>query len=185
VGWLRRLRRVLADRVLLREMERGAPIRDGDPVMIDLGCGKKKASGFVGIDRVALPGVDVVCDVMEQGIPFEDGTVDVVRAHDFLEHVSDPLAIMNEIYRVLKPNGLADLRVPSTDGRGAFQDPTHISFWNENSFGYYVEGYARDTLEYYGIKCRFVADELRTTRKDDSGVCWVVAKLRALKEGDA
>ena len=27
---------------------------------------------------------------------------------------------------------------PSTDGRGAFQDPTHVSFWNSNSFWYYT-----------------------------------------------
>ncbi len=30
-----------------------------------------------------------------------------------------------------------DILVPSTDGRGAFQDPTHVSFWNINSFMYY------------------------------------------------
>ena len=35
--------------------------------------------------------------------------------------------------------GWAFIEVPSTDGRGAFQDPTHVSFWNENSFTYYTE----------------------------------------------
>ena len=28
---------------------------------------------------------------------------------------------------------------PSTDGRGAFQDPTHVSFYNENSFWYFTD----------------------------------------------
>ena len=27
---------------------------------------------------------------------------------------------------------------PSTDGRGAYQDPTHVAFYNENSFWYYT-----------------------------------------------
>lgn len=31
------------------------------------------------------------------------------------------------------------IEVPSTDGRGAWQDPTHVSFWNENSFWYYTQ----------------------------------------------
>jgi SAM-dependent methyltransferase len=44
---------------------------------------------------------------------------------------------MSEIHRVLAPGGWAFIEVPSTDGRGAWQDPTHVSFWNENSFWYY------------------------------------------------
>ena len=31
------------------------------------------------------------------------------------------------------------IEVPSTDGRGAWQDPTHVSFWNEHSFWYYTD----------------------------------------------
>jgi hypothetical protein len=45
---------------------------------------------------------------------------------------------MSEIYRVLADGGWAFIEVPSTDGRGAFQDPTHVSYWNENSFWYYT-----------------------------------------------
>ena len=30
------------------------------------------------------------------------------------------------------------LKFPPTDGRGAWQDPTHVSFWNEHSFWYYT-----------------------------------------------
>jgi hypothetical protein len=30
-----------------------------------------------------------------------------------------------------------EILVPSTDGRGAFQDPTHVSFWNANTFAYF------------------------------------------------
>ena len=28
---------------------------------------------------------------------------------------------------------------PSSDGRGAYQDPTHVAFYNENSFWYYTD----------------------------------------------
>jgi hypothetical protein len=46
---------------------------------------------------------------------------------------------MKELYRCLAPNGWALIEVPSTDGRGAYQDPTHVSFWNSNSFWYYTK----------------------------------------------
>jgi SAM-dependent methyltransferase len=45
---------------------------------------------------------------------------------------------MKEIHRVLAPGGILLSHTPSTDGRGAWQDPTHVSFWNENSFWYWT-----------------------------------------------
>ena len=36
------------------------------------------------------------------------------------------------------PSGWFLALTPSADGRGAFQDPTHVSFWNSNSFWYYT-----------------------------------------------
>ncbi len=41
---------------------------------------------------------------------------------------------MQEAHRCLTPGGWFLTLTPSTDGRGAFQDPTHVSFWNSNSF---------------------------------------------------
>ena len=49
----------------------------------------------------------------------------MIRAVDFLEHVADKVALFNEVYRLLAPGGLLLSQTPSTDGRGAFQDPTH------------------------------------------------------------
>jgi O-antigen biosynthesis protein len=46
---------------------------------------------------------------------------------------------MNEAYRVLAPGGFMFVEVPSTEGRGAYQDPTHVSFWNSNSFWYWTD----------------------------------------------
>jgi hypothetical protein len=45
---------------------------------------------------------------------------------------------MQETHRCLTPGGWILSFTPSTDGRGAFQDPTHVSFWNSNSFWYYT-----------------------------------------------
>lgn len=67
-----------------------------------------------------------------------DDSVGYIRAYDFIEHIKDPTQLMSEVYRVLAPGGWIRIAVPSTDGRGAFQDPTHVSFWNLNSFWYYT-----------------------------------------------
>ena len=47
-----------------------ARLLDGDgPLVLDLGCGRQKRPGSVGIDAVALPGVDIVANV-DDGLPF-------------------------------------------------------------------------------------------------------------------
>lgn len=74
----------------------------------------------------------------------KDNSVGVIIARDFLQFVTDPRRFMNEAHRVLAPGGMLLSETPSTDGRGAFQDPRSGSFWNENSFWYYTrENYAR------------------------------------------
>jgi len=101
---------------------------------IDL-CGAfDKPEGFISID---IEGGDITAD-LNKGIPLPDGSCGVVRAHDALEHIFDKRHIMKEIHRVLAPGGILLSMTPSTDGRGAFQDPTHVSFWNENSFWYWT-----------------------------------------------
>jgi len=77
---------------------------------------------------------------LTQKWPWEDGTVDHIRAHDIIEHMVDKVHTMNEIHRVLKPGGTVDIFVPTTEGRGADQDPTHVSYWNRNSFLYHTHG---------------------------------------------
>ena len=76
---------------------------------------------------------------MNEGIPLPDNSVGVINASHVIEHLRDPFKTMSEIHRVLAHGGWVFIEVPSTDGRGAFQDPTHVSFWNENSFMYYTD----------------------------------------------
>lgn len=109
--------------------------RDKGLMCIDLGGGINGLSGFKTID---LENADIIAD-LNQGIPLPDNSVGVVHASHVLEHLKDPIKSMQEIHRVLVHGGWAFIEVPSTDGRGAFQDPTHVSFWNENSFLYYTE----------------------------------------------
>lgn len=143
---------------------------------LDLGGRFGATAGYETVDRREA---DVCCD-LERRWPFEDGSVGVVRAFDVFEHLRDTLHTMRELYRVLAPGGYAIIQVPSTDGRGAFQDPTHCSWWNENSFLYYTH---RDWAKYIDTPVRFQALRLYTTEKDARQVCWVRADLLKLAEG--
>ena len=102
---------------------------------IDIGGGLNPYPGYETVD--IRESADHVAD-LNDGIPLEDNSVGVLNAHHILEHLKDPIKSMAEIHRVLCHGGWAFIEVPSTDGRGAWQDPTHISYWNKNSFFYYT-----------------------------------------------
>jgi glycosyltransferase involved in cell wall biosynthesis len=149
---------------------------------IDLGGAIGCPAGYTSVDR--REGAQVVCDI-EEGLPFAENSVGVVRAFDFLEHIRPErvVCVMNEIYRVLAPGGWAHIAVPSTDGRGAFQAPDHRSFWNGNSFNYYCN---RDFAKYVPeIACRFQAarlwDSWPTDWHQENKIIYTNADLVALK----
>jgi SAM-dependent methyltransferase len=124
---------------------------------------------------------DVVAD-LDGDWPIADGSAGVLRASHVFEHLRDPIHAMNEVYRCLAPGGFAFIEVPSTDGRGAWQDPTHVSFWNENAFAYYTR---REYARYLpGFRGRFQVSLLRTVPLQSvTEVPVAQAHLIALKPG--
>ena len=73
--------------------------------ILDIGCGRNKRPGAVGIDRVALPEVDVVHDLNDFPYPFPDGSFDHVLAPYVVSVVPEPERVMREIARVCRPGG--------------------------------------------------------------------------------
>jgi SAM-dependent methyltransferase len=133
--------------------------------MYDLGGAHDcpKDQGFLALDRVAAPGVDVVCDV-RGGLPFADNSVGCLRAVDFLEHLpAGPavVAFMNEAHRVLAPGGWLLSSTPSvvnpdgSVGVGAFSVPDHLSHWGPLSARYFTEKRFAAYLD--GLAVRFQA----------------------------
>lgn len=119
-----------------------------EQIRLNLGCGSKHLPGYVNIDNRSAVNPDVVCNVVE-GLPHDDNSVEMVVANDFLEHIHPEkvIFVIEEIHRVLRPGGTFQHSTPSTDGRGAFQDPTHRSFWNINSWMYFTNDAMRDEIE--------------------------------------
>ena len=124
--------------------------KDRGLLCVDIGGGIDPYPNYVTVDQRST--ADYVCD-LNNGIPLPNNSVAVLNVSHIIEHLHDKNKSMAEIHRVLAHGGWAFIEVPSTDGRGAFQDPTHVSYWNENSFLYYThEGLARyienDTIRF-------------------------------------
>ena len=144
---------------------------------INLGSGYRKLDGYWNVDNREETKPDQCFD-LTLGLPYENNSVSEVRAYDILEHIpiGKVVPLIEEIYRVLEPNGRFVSFTPSTDGRGAFQDPTHVSFWNINTWLYYTVDIYR---ELYGIKAKFKIDTLRDEFTDvESMVIHTFADLR-------
>jgi SAM-dependent methyltransferase len=66
--------------------------------------------------------IDYVSDAADIDVP--DGSIDVVLCTEVLEHVPEPIAVLHEIGRILKPGGRLFLTVPL--GSGLHQEPYHF-----------------------------------------------------------
>ena len=56
------------------------------------------------------PIVDVKADILN--LPFDDNSFDIVFCNHVLEHIKDDKKAMQELYRVLKPNGMGIFQIP-------------------------------------------------------------------------
>lgn len=110
---------------------------------LDIGCGRRPTPGFIGLDKSQFvdekgqPRVDMVRDVEKQGLPFCDNSAVHIIANSFLEHIVDLEFVLNECWRVLKPEGILEGVVPVAGTDGSFRDPTHKRFFTETTFDYF------------------------------------------------
>ena len=106
------------------------------PLKLDLGCGAParrehnqttKALGWVGVDVRALPGVDIVCDLLQLAWPWPDSSVDEVTCSHMVEHIPrlNRIHFFNELWRVLKPSAKVTIITPHWCSARAFGDMTH------------------------------------------------------------
>jgi hypothetical protein len=107
------------------------------PIWVDLGCGDSKQPGFVGIDRIALPGVDIVCD-LDLGIPLPSNSVEYLLASHSLEHLRDLPATIAEVFRVCKDRALVTIIAPYDATRLNHANPYHFQTWNEHTARFFT-----------------------------------------------
>ena len=112
--------------------------------------------GAINLDWIKLSGVDVVHDIEKCPWPFKSNSFDTIYAYNVLEHVDNFVKIMEEIYRILKPNGILIVKGPYYMHKDTFTDPTHKRGFTTKSFQYFEEGCE---LGYY-TKARFKVEKI-------------------------
>jgi SAM-dependent methyltransferase len=116
-------------------------LKESSGIRLDIGCGASKQAGFVGIDILPLKGVDIVHDLEVTPWPLPDECVLTAIASHVLEHINPHrgvfIDVMNEIWRVMKPNGQFAFVVPHASSHGYAQDPTHCNMINETTMHYF------------------------------------------------
>ena len=103
--------------------------------LLDVGCGTgwlaEHFADYTGVDgspdavaAAAARGRNVVLGDVDAPLPFEDASFDGVVLKDLLEHVADPVAVVGEVRRVLRPGGRVFASSPDAQ-RWVWNDYTH------------------------------------------------------------
>lgn len=142
--------------------------------MLDIGCRTgaltrvyAEGNEVVGldVDRTALAeaeqlGIETVWGDLDQGLPFEDESFDVVVAGEVLEHVRFPDRLLGEARRVLKPGGTLVGSVPNSyrlKSRLRFllgrppefaDDPTHLHMFRPGDLVQLLHRFARPQIQF-------------------------------------
>lgn len=140
-------------------------------IRLNLGCGQARIPGFIGVDLVPGPAVDVICDLeiypwrfinADPPLPCDehqrlyDNSILEVQIHHYLEHVTDLISFANELYRVMVPGGKIKIVSPYYSSVRASQDPTHKQWISENTFVYWHKQWREaNGISHYPFTCNF------------------------------
>ncbi len=104
---LRRLRRALSAKITRITLDRFVQEHASTALTLDIGAQTGPyATSFpnrVAMDLAARPGIDVVADA--QRLAFREAAFPVVLCTEVLEHLPEPQAAIDEMFRVLAPGG--------------------------------------------------------------------------------
>ena len=119
-------------------------------VKLNLGSGKDWRKDCINADIQPEKKPDWVLDITK--VPWgevidtrlgrfavEKGMVTEIIANDVLEHIPDLVTAMTNCRDLLKRGGEMHIHVPYDLSLGAWQDPTHVRAFNENSWLYYTD----------------------------------------------
>lgn len=119
---------------------------------INLGSGKDYKIGFLNIDIKPNTNPDIVLDISNEinfplvvnskfhgNVTLQENQFNEIVAIDVLEHVLNLELLMTNCLKLLNVGGKLIISVPYELSYGAWQDPTHVRAFNQNSWIYYTD----------------------------------------------
>ena len=96
----------------------------------NLGCGAQKPEGYVNVDNSPDCNPDLLVDLEQTPWPFEDNSADEIVLSHVLEHLGQNTdnfrMIIQELYRMSKPDAKIVIAVPDPSHDNFWGDPTHV-----------------------------------------------------------
>lgn len=135
---------------------------------VDLGCGSSKKEGFIGVDILGFPGVDIFHDLNIFPYPFYDNEVNEIRMDQVLEHLKEPMKVVEELHRICKNGALITIGVPYFRSFYATIDPTHKNYFGIYWFAYFDQKHSFSHRYQYS-KARFYVNKIEFDREFMNG----------------
>lgn len=127
--------------------------------ILDLGCGKKKRPGAIGVDYSDRHNADIIHDLNVFPYPLKENEFDYIYLDNVLEHLEAPMRVMEEVHRICKLGGQVKVIVPYFRSQWAFVDPTHKHFFAVDSFAFYDPDHII-CQRYDYVKTRFKVEKI-------------------------
>jgi len=101
---------------------------------LDIGCGRNKNHGFIGLDISQNSSADIIATALK--LPIKDEGVSEINCSHLVEHLypEEAQQLVNEIFRVLERGGYANLKIDRdwTRNRLLKKDSEHKYRYSEN-----------------------------------------------------
>jgi SAM-dependent methyltransferase len=139
--------------MIIQSQELKEKITTETPFALELGPGQSPRPGFYHLDIVPGEDIDIVGDLNE-GLPtLPDNCVSELYTSHTLEHVSNLLPLLGDVYRICRPDAKITVIVPHFAHPHTWSDPTHLRFFGLYTLSYFVSRekqiYARKVPDYY------------------------------------
>lgn len=132
----------------------------GELIHLNLGSGPKRSEGVTNLDILESVKPDIICDLEHEPIPLPDNSCHRIEADYIMEHLSNTLDVLTEIWRISIHGAMVYIGVPYCMHAAAFRDPTHNKFFDIESYRYWD---ARETLvPHYDYKGMFRVSQIQT-----------------------
>jgi hypothetical protein len=158
-------------------------------VIVNLGCGHNPIPDAFNVDRIAVPGADLVVDLddphglLKLRAALLDITVEEIIGVDFIEHVRNPLPLMESLWVVAEPDALCRFVLPYGTADDAWEDPTHVRPYFLGSWRYFSQPiYYRASYGYLGDwQTEQVVLEVRRSQYDGADQQEILADVMTLR----
>jgi SAM-dependent methyltransferase len=160
-----------------------------DAELLDLGCGTawlaEHFQHYTGIDgsehaveTARAQGRNVTVADLDEPLSIPDQSFDAIVMKDLLEHVANPVALVTEAHRLLRPGGLVFASSPDAQ-RWVWNDYTHRRPFTKTSFRllFADQGFDVERIGYESVAPGVGLISERTRRKRRPRVFSALARL--------